>query len=163
MIETSMVSTTEECNINSPMTSNPYLSTKFLSARKPLRQFSKTLDVKKKTAVCRVSAPKENHKVTKQALCCGQTFTKCRVHTKNKSKFQRSFLRLDSTSSLGCAISNWKWLSLCLYWWQPQKVINGKVVIASFLHELHNRMVIPSEEGGMTGKRDEYNIFIIND
>ena len=54
ILEAEMVSTTEWCTDNSPMTSNPYVSTKNPSERKPQRQFSETLDVKHKTSVCRL-------------------------------------------------------------------------------------------------------------
>ena len=53
VIEAAMVSTPEGCTNNSPIKPNPYVCTKDPSARKPLRQFSETLDVNHKTAVCR--------------------------------------------------------------------------------------------------------------
>ena len=57
-----MVSTPEGYNINIPMTPNQYDSTKNPSARKSLRQFSETLDVKHNTAVCRLGTAKSKHK-----------------------------------------------------------------------------------------------------
>ena len=66
-----MVSTPEGCTNNTPMTPNPYVSDKSSSARKSLRQFIDTLDVKHKTAVRRFDAAKENCKATKKVnvLC----------------------------------------------------------------------------------------------
>ena len=42
IIEAAMVSTSEGCKNNSPMTPNPYVSTKNPSAIKSLRQFTET-------------------------------------------------------------------------------------------------------------------------
>ena len=59
MIEEAMVSTPEGCTNNIPMTPNPYVSNKKLSARKSLYQFTKTLNVKHKTTVCKFVATKK--------------------------------------------------------------------------------------------------------
>ena len=42
IIEAALVSTHEGCTDNSPMTPNPYVSTKNPSARKSLRKFTET-------------------------------------------------------------------------------------------------------------------------
>ena len=60
-----MVSTHEGCTQNSPMTPTSYVSTKNTSARKPLREFTETLDVKHKTDVWRFSTAKAKHKEIK--------------------------------------------------------------------------------------------------
>ena len=56
ILEATMVSTPEGFTDNSKMTPNPYVSKKNPSAIKSLRQFSETLDVKHKTAVCGLGA-----------------------------------------------------------------------------------------------------------
>ena len=71
-IESTMVSTTEGCTKNILMKPNPYLSTKNPIARKSLRQFSETLDVKNKTFVCGVGAAKAKHRAMKQATLYGK-------------------------------------------------------------------------------------------
>ena len=67
-----MVSTPEGCTDNIPMTPSLYVYTKNPSARKLLRQFTETLDVKHKIAACMLGTVKANHKATKKAMCCGQ-------------------------------------------------------------------------------------------
>ena len=57
---------------------------------------------------------------SEKSMCCGQIFKRPWSY-KNKPKVQKVPLKLDSTSSSGCKISNCKLLSLCLYWWQLQK------------------------------------------
>ena len=74
MIKSSLVSTPEGCTDNILMTPKPYMYTKNTSARKPLRQFTETLDVKHKTYVLRFGASKAKRKATKKIICCGQTF-----------------------------------------------------------------------------------------
>ena len=113
------------------MTPNPYVSTKNPSTRKSLRQFTETLDVKHKTAVCRFGATKENRKSIYKKNVSWSNTAKHHSHTK-KPKFHRIPLPLDSTSSSDCSISYFKWLYLCLYWLKLQKTINAIVVIASF-------------------------------
>ena len=63
ILEAVMVSTTEGCTDNSPMTPNQYYPTKKPIERKVLRQFSEALYVKHKTDVHRLGVAKENHKV----------------------------------------------------------------------------------------------------
>ena len=58
IIEELMVSKLEGCTNNSPITPNPSVSTKNISARKSLQKFSEKLDVKHRTAVCRLGTPK---------------------------------------------------------------------------------------------------------
>ena len=53
-----MVSTTEGFNEKSPMLSVPYVTVKKPNSRKPLRQFSETLDNKPNTAVHRLCTAK---------------------------------------------------------------------------------------------------------
>ena len=65
IIESDMVSTPEGCTNNSTITLNPAMFTKSPIARKPLRQFSETLDVKHKTDVCKLGAAKVKHKSIK--------------------------------------------------------------------------------------------------
>ena len=62
MIKAALVSTTEGCRDNSTMKPNPYVSTKNPRARKLLRQFTETLDVKHKNVFCRFGAAKINCK-----------------------------------------------------------------------------------------------------
>ena len=66
MIEAELVSRPEGCTDNSMITPNPYVSSKNSSARKSLPQFTETLDVKHKTAVCRFSASKAKRKAIKK-------------------------------------------------------------------------------------------------
>ena len=63
IVEEEIVSTTEGFTDNSLMTHNPYVSTKIHSARKPLCQFSETLDVKHNTVI----------RQPEQSKCCGKT------------------------------------------------------------------------------------------
>ena len=114
MIEEAMVSTPEVCTNNSPMTPNPYMSTKTTSARKALYQFTETLYVKKKTDVRRFGEAEENSKAIKKGNALCSHIEKHCGHTK-KPKGQRGYLTLDSTSSSGCTIYNYKWLYLYLY------------------------------------------------
>ena len=65
-MEAEMVSTPEGCTNNSTMTHNPCVSTKKLSARKSLRQFTEILDVKHKSAVQRFGAAKGKCKAIKK-------------------------------------------------------------------------------------------------
>ena len=53
------------------MTHNPSVSTKKSSERKPLRQFTDTLDVNHKTDVFGFGASKANIKAIKKSMCCG--------------------------------------------------------------------------------------------
>ena len=57
-----MVSTPEGFTVNRPMSPSQYVMVKKPSARKSLRQFLYTLEVKYKTAVRRFCAAKLNHK-----------------------------------------------------------------------------------------------------
>ena len=52
------------------------------------------------------------------------TVKRCKVPwpLKNKPKVQKIIFQFNYTSSSGCAISNWKWLYLRLYWWQLRKI-----------------------------------------
>ena len=101
-----MVSTTEVCTDNILMTPNPSVSTKNIRARKSLQQFTETLNVKNKTAVCRFGASKENIMAIKKFNVLWSNIAKRHDKTKNKSKVQRSPLPLDSKSLSGCAIFN---------------------------------------------------------
>ena len=83
----------------SPITPNPYMSTKNPSARKLLRQFTEALYVKNKSSVLRFSEDKANHKETKKAMNCGHTLKRAMVILP---------LTLYSTSSSDCAITNRK-------------------------------------------------------
>ena len=114
MNEAVMVSTPEGCTDKSPMTPKPYLYTKNPSARRPLYQFTETLDVKKKTDVRRFGEAEENSKAIKKGNALCSHIEKHCGHTK-KPKGQRGYLTLDSTSSSGCTIYNCKWLYLYLY------------------------------------------------
>ena len=69
-----MVSTSESCTDNSPMTPNPSVSTKNPSARKSLYQFTETFYFKHKTSVRSFGAAKAKHKAIKKETFCGQTF-----------------------------------------------------------------------------------------
>ena len=64
-----MVSTNEIGTDNSPMSPSQYVTVKKSSARKSLRQFLEALDVKHKTAVCRLGAAKSKCK----AIIAGNT------------------------------------------------------------------------------------------
>ena len=61
-----MFSTREGCNVNSPMTHNPSVSTKNPNARKSTCQFSETFDIKHKTDVYMLIAAKANNITTKK-------------------------------------------------------------------------------------------------
>ena len=54
---------------------------------------------------------------------------------KNKPKYQRGPLPLDSTSPLGCVISNCKLLSLCLYWRKLRKKHQCQICYYKFLYK----------------------------
>ena len=54
------------------MTLNPYVSTKKPIAKKSLRKFSETLDVKNKINVCGFGAANSKLKAIKKAMCGGQ-------------------------------------------------------------------------------------------
>ena len=62
ILEVAMVSTPEGCNTNSTMSPNQSESTKNPNARKNLRQFSETMDVKHNNDVRRLGAYKEKRK-----------------------------------------------------------------------------------------------------
>ena len=71
MIELAMISTPEVCTNNSLMKPNPYVSTKNPSARKSLRQFTETLDVKHNNAYRRLGAYSSKRKAMKEVKYCG--------------------------------------------------------------------------------------------
>ena len=77
-----MVSTTEECTKNIPMTAKPTVSTKHNSAIKPLHKVSETLYVKHKTVVHGVDAAKENRKAIKTGNTLWSNISKQRIHKK---------------------------------------------------------------------------------
>ena len=62
IIEVSMVSTTERFTDNSPMSPRTPIIVKKCIARESLRLLTEVLDVKKKTAVCRIGAAKSKCK-----------------------------------------------------------------------------------------------------
>ena len=66
MIEAAIVSTHQGCTNISLMTPNPYMYSKHPSARKPPRQFPKTLDVKHNNAFRRIVESKANHRANKK-------------------------------------------------------------------------------------------------
>ena len=66
-----MVSTPEVCTNNFLMKHNPYVSSKNHSARKSLRQFTETFNIKHKTAVQRLGADRSKRKETKRIKYCG--------------------------------------------------------------------------------------------
>ena len=68
-----MVSTPEGCTNNSPMVPKPYVYIKKSSERKPLRQFTETLDLKHKASVCGFSAANAKYKATQRPICSCQT------------------------------------------------------------------------------------------
>ena len=74
MSEAAMVSTPEEFTNIIPITPKPSGYTKKSSARKPLHQFTETLDVTHKTGFCRFCASKANNKEIKKEMCCGRLF-----------------------------------------------------------------------------------------
>ena len=66
-----MVSTPEVCTNNSLMKHNPSVSSKKHSARKSLRKFTETFNIKHKTAVQRLGADRSKRKETKRIKYCG--------------------------------------------------------------------------------------------
>ena len=62
------------------MTPNPSMSTKNPSARKPICQFTETLDVKHKNNVCRFGVAKEKRKATKKCNMLWSNIAKLRGH-----------------------------------------------------------------------------------
>ena len=87
-IESTMVSTTEGCTKNILMKPNPYLSTKNPIARKSLRQFSETLDVKHKTSFHSLGAAKAKCKSIITGNVLWSNIANRRVHTKINQKFR---------------------------------------------------------------------------
>ena len=85
-----MVSTPEVCTNKSSITTNPFVSTKDPSEKKPLHQLSETLDVKHKTAVCRLGTSKEKHKATKTGNVLWSNIEKRHGHTKTNQKYRES-------------------------------------------------------------------------
>ena len=72
------------------MTPNPYMSTKNPSARKPLRQFSETLNAKNNTAVCRLCAAKTKLRAIRKINMLWSNIAKRRGHTKINQKLRKS-------------------------------------------------------------------------
>ena len=99
---------------------------------------------------------------SEKSMCCGQIFKRPWSY-KNKPKVQKVPLKLDSTSSSGCKISNCNWFSLCLYWCQHQTKPLLKLLFKFSVRELYNSTVIPPEEGGLKEVRDKANNSIIGD
>ena len=75
MIKATMLLTPERCTKNSPIKTNPSVSTKETIARKPFCKFKDILDVKHQTDVSRFGSAKE----TRKAMCCGQTLQRAMV------------------------------------------------------------------------------------
>ena len=87
-----MVSTPERCTNNSPITPNPSVPTKKPSARKPLRQFTDTLDDKHKTSVHGFGAVKANHKAIKKGNVVWSNNAMRRGHTKKSNDTWESYV-----------------------------------------------------------------------
>ena len=123
MIESEIVPTPKGCTDNSTMTPNSSVSNKNSSARKLLHQFTETLDVKHKTAVCRFAAAKAKRRQSEGNKKREFVVVKhCKVpwSYQNKSKGQRIPLPLNYTLFSGCTVYHCKLLSLLIYWWQLQ-------------------------------------------
>ena len=82
VIEAAMISESEGCNYQIPMTPNQYKPTKKLNERKPPSQFSETFDVKHKTAICMFGAAKAYLKAIRTGNTLWSKITKRRGHTK---------------------------------------------------------------------------------
>ena len=88
VLEAAMFSTPEGCTDNSHITPNQYQSTKNLSVIKLLRQFPETLDVKQKTAACRLGTDKSNPEAEKTGNALCSNISNHHVHTKINQKFR---------------------------------------------------------------------------
>ena len=77
-----MVSTPEGCTNSSSMTPHPYVCTKKLSSIKYIFQFTETLYVKHRTAVCMFGASKEKCKAIKKENVLWLNIAKHRGYTK---------------------------------------------------------------------------------
>ena len=72
------------------MSPNPSMYNKNHSARKSLRRFTETLDVKHKTAVRRFVASKENYKAIKRGFLLWSNISKRRGNTKANKKVREA-------------------------------------------------------------------------
>ena len=81
MIEKAMVSTSEVCTNNIPMTPNPFVSTRNPSAQKQLCQFTETLNSKHKTSICTVCTFKAKGKAIKKINILWSNTAMRRDHT----------------------------------------------------------------------------------
>ena len=77
-----MVSTSEGFTDNSLISYGPSVTVRNPSAKKLLRQFNEVLDVKQKTAVCRLGADKSDHKAIMSVTMLWSSIPKRCVHTK---------------------------------------------------------------------------------
>ena len=87
-----MVSTSEVCTGNSPITSNPSVYTKKPRSRKPFSKFSESLDFKHKTDVRKLGAAKENCKSTKTGNVLWPNTKKHRGYTNINNKVREALM-----------------------------------------------------------------------
>ena len=84
-----MVSTPDGCTNKILMTLNPYVSNKNPIARKTLNKFSKTLDVKHKTSICRTGKSREKYKEIKTGNVLWSNIENSLGHTKINQKVRK--------------------------------------------------------------------------
>ena len=122
---------------------NPSVSTKNPSARKLFRKISETLDVKHKTAVCRLVASKEICKAIKTGNVLWPNIAKRRDNTKINQKFIEALYHwiLHNTQVVKSTIEN-----DCLYVsidGKSEKQLMPKLIFQVSVRELHNSMLSP--------------------
>ena len=106
MIESTMLSTTERFTGNVPILYGSIVTVNQTNARKPLHQFSETLDGKPKTDFWQLCTSKLMCKAIRAGSMLWSSIPKWFIHTKINKGVKKISLKLYSTTSSGCAVSN---------------------------------------------------------
>ena len=161
ILEAAMVSTPDRFTYNSPMSSVPSVPVKQPNAIKSLHHFSETLDIKPKTAVCRLCTAKSNHKEIRTGITLWSSISKRHRHTKINLCLKRDFYNwiLQHPQVVQSPRANYCIKLSINIQAEPQLV--PQLLLQVSVRDLHNIMVITPEEGGINEERDsEYNIII---
>ena len=134
IIVSSMVSTTEVFNDNSPMSPSQYMNVKNPIAINSLHQFLDTLEVKPKTDVRMFCAAKSKRKaIIEDSILCSSVPNR-RGHSKNQPTGQKISLQIDFTTYSGCAVPNRKLLYKILYCRSSRTTVSSKIFIEGIGH-----------------------------
>ena len=139
-----MVSTPEWCTDNNLMTPNQYVSTKSPIARKSLRQFSETVDVKHNNAVCRLAVYKAKREAIKKIKVFWWNIAKRHFHKKIYQKVRESLYNfILHPQFVPSPILNY--FIFVSFDGNSGKQLTPKLLFEISVQELYNRLVSPPE------------------